>query len=195
MYVMLFDSVSLHVFLNPPAPPRLDLKIKGIKDAEVKLKKNIDSYAQKVESLPRAEAASKRTVLGKMQKDYERLRVSVSAIVNESALVKVVNERGEQETFARTGAVPMSASGLASSSGSGSGSGSGSSSAGGGGGNGTVFTGKASAQAQLQQGQQQQQNLQLLLSGKEVDDAILEERERDIKRVNQDLVLVNEMFK
>ena len=32
------------------------------------------------------------------------------------------------------------------------------------------------------------------LQGAEVDEAIAEERERDIRRINQDLVMVNEMF-
>ena len=33
------------------------------------------------------------------------------------------------------------------------------------------------------------------MSGQEVDDAIMAERERDIKKMNQDLLLVNEMFR
>jgi hypothetical protein len=33
------------------------------------------------------------------------------------------------------------------------------------------------------------------MQGREVDDAIIEERERDIRKINQDLALVNEMFK
>jgi hypothetical protein len=34
-----------------------------------------------------------------------------------------------------------------------------------------------------------------VLQGQEVDDAIMEERDRDIKKMNQDLLLVNEMFR
>lgn len=33
------------------------------------------------------------------------------------------------------------------------------------------------------------------LQGQDVEDAIIEERERDIKKINEDLVLVNEMFR
>jgi hypothetical protein len=33
------------------------------------------------------------------------------------------------------------------------------------------------------------------LQGQDVEDAIIEERERDIKQINQDLILVNEMFR
>lgn len=43
--------------------------------------------------------------------------------------------------------------------------------------------------------EQQQLTLKPLLTGQEVDDAIMEERERDIRKMNQDLKLVNEMFK
>lgn len=46
------------------------------------------------------------------------------------------------------------------------------------------------------QQQQQQQQLQFqALQGQDVDDMILEERERDINQINKDVQLVNEMFK
>lgn len=143
---------------------------------------------QKVEAMPRPEAAPKRTALGKLMKDFDKVKVNIQAILNESSLVKVVNERGEVESFARTGSAV----------------------------NGSVSTPNGSsnnssnkyAPQEEQQGlpapppmnkQQQAQHIQQLklqpiLSGKEVDDAILEERERDIKKMNHDLILVNEMF-
>lgn len=34
-----------------------------------------------------------------------------------------------------------------------------------------------------------------ILQGKDVDEAIQRERERDLRKINQDLVMVNEMFK
>lgn len=47
-----------------------------------------------------------------------------------------------------------------------------------------------------QQPQPAQQQLQFqALKGQDVDEMILEERDRDIKRINGDIVLVNEMFK
>lgn len=140
-------------------------------------------------------------------KDFDKVKVHIQAILNESALVKVVNERGEVESFARTSSVAASLPGGGT---GGSGSTGGVSS-----GTGAVTWGSARTgfvdpnnqtssmnapppaplskqeQAQLQQ----QLKLKPLLQGKEVDDAILEERERDIKKMNQDLVLVNEMFK
>ena len=36
---------------------------------------------------------------------------------------------------------------------------------------------------------------QQAIVGKDVDEAIMEERERDIRKMNQDLLLVNEMFR
>jgi len=50
-----------------------------------------------------------------------------------------------------------------------------------------------SASPSSQRKQQQQQ--QLMLQGEDVDMAIIEERERDIKKINHDLVMVNEMFR
>lgn len=48
---------------------------------------------------------------------------------------------------------------------------------------------------QYQQYQQQQQQQQIMHELVDVDDAIIEERERDIKKINQELLLVNEMFR
>jgi hypothetical protein len=46
------------------------------------------------------------------------------------------------------------------------------------------------------QGRQQQQQHQMIqLQGQDVEDMIIEEREKDIQKINHDLVLVNEMFR
>lgn len=44
-------------------------------------------------------------------------------------------------------------------------------------------------------GSQQQQHHILQLQGQDVEDMIIEERAKDIQKINQDLVLVNEMFR
>lgn len=49
--------------------------------------------------------------------------------------------------------------------------------------------------SQFQQQQKQQQQQQFMHELIDVDDAIIEERERDIKKINQELLLVNEMFR
>jgi hypothetical protein len=158
-----------------------------------------------LENMLRTEAAPRRTALGKLSKDYDRVKVNIQAIVNQSSLIKVVNERGEVETFARTSSSIVAKPNPA--------------------GNGTVFSMASSSsssrgqQQQYQQQQdandsnnssgnsgtgpaltpqQQQQRLMQItpvLQGQEVDDAIMEERDRDIKKMNQDLLLVNEMFR
>ncbi len=127
-------------------------------------------------------------------KDFEKVKVNIQAILNESSLVKVVNERGEIESFARTGSAVNSSASTPT------GSSSGRNTTGGGAqGWGSAADEQSSLPAPPMNKQQQAQHiqqlkLQPLLQGKEVDDAILEERERDIKKMNHDLVLVNEMF-
>jgi hypothetical protein len=159
-----------------------------------------------LENMLRTEAAPRRTALGKLSKDYDRVKVNIQAIVNQSSLIKVVNERGEVETFARTSSSIVAKPNPT--------------------GNGTVFSmasSSSSSRGQLQQQYQQQQDandsnissgnsgtgpaltqqqqqqrlMQItpVLQGQEVDDAIMEERDRDIKKMNQDLLLVNEMFR
>jgi len=151
-------------------------------------------------------------------KDFDKVKVNVQVILNESSLLKVVNERGEVESFARTGSAPTSASSSQKSvTGSAVGNtmgvsvgGSGVvSSANGGFANGnqanSTFANRNPAAfadepppvpmtRQQQKEHLQQLKLQPLLQGQEVDDAILEEREREIKKMHHDLVLVNEMF-
>jgi hypothetical protein len=47
----------------------------------------------------------------------------------------------------------------------------------------------------LSYGASQPPRLVQAMQGKEVDDAIQAERERDIKKINEDLILVKEMFR
>lgn len=162
----------------------------------------MDIEYQKIEALPRPEAAPKRTALGKLMKDFDKVKVHIQAILNEAALVKVVNERGEVESFARTSSLATSLP-----IGGGGGNAVTSSATWGNGRTGFVDPGNRTSSSnasapppppmtrQEQQQHLQQLRLQPLMQGQEVDDAILEERERDIKKMNQDLVLVNEMFK
>jgi hypothetical protein len=156
----------------------------------------MDAEYQKVDALPRPEAASKRTTLGKLMKDFDKVKVHIQAILNEASLVKIVNERGEVESFARTSSV-VTSSGAPTPPAAGSAGGAAPSWGRGG----ASFADQneepprppMSKQEQAQH--IQQLKLKPLLQGQEVDDAILEERERDIKKMNHDLVLVNEMFK
>jgi hypothetical protein len=163
----------------------------------VYLAKQMDDEYQKVDALPRPEAAPKRTTLGKLMKDFDKVKVNIQAILNEASLVKIVNERGEVESFARTSsAATSSASAPATAGGT---SGSSGTPSWGRGGTGFVDQNAEPPRPPMSKQEQaqhiQQLKLKPLLQGQEVDDAILEERERDIKKMNHDLVLVNEMFK
>lgn len=154
----------------------------------------LDALATKIDSLPRSEASSKRATLSKLQKDYDKVVVNIQAILNESTLIKVVNERGEWETAspprvgtrlasgAPSGVITSKGSSIQSSTQPTSSSTS-------------TYDSSTSSGIAAKDNQKQQIVLRPLLTGKEVDDAILEERERDIRKMNHDLQLVNEMFK
>ena len=55
----------------------LDTQIKGLKEIEQKIKKELDRELNELENLPRSEVASRRAALGKLQKDFERIKVSI----------------------------------------------------------------------------------------------------------------------
>eukprot|EP01038_Epipyxis_sp_PR26KG_P012875 gene12875-17253_t len=159
--------------VGPSEKSELDSQIREIRDIESKLKNQLDHQLQQLETLPRTESAAKRAQLGKLQKDFERLKVSVQSLLSESQLIKVSLDIPESDTFARTG--DTSSKNRANSN---------DNFVGGGVGRGGGFM-------------QDQQLMQLkpVMQGHEVDEAIMEERERDIKKMNQDLMMVNEMFK
>ena len=136
----------------------------------------MDAELKSLEILPRTEIASKRLALAKLQKDFERIQTLIQTLGSESALIKV----------------DPSASSSAGSRGGSS---------------------KGGAGAQYQQqseygggridldlpvgGGGHKEVAQQLIAVNEVDidTLIVEERERDIKRLTTDIRLVNEMFK
>lgn len=107
--------------------------------------------------------------MGKLLKDFERVRALVQTQINEVGLIKVSAAAGD---------------------------------GGGGGGNLGVFrTGRGPDDFNLGDGASGGEGskpavpkLIQTLQGQDVDDLILEERERDIRKMNQDLQLVHEMF-
>lgn len=100
--------------------------------------------------------AQKRIALGKLSKDFDRLKSTLSAITNECGAIRV-------STVSETNG---------------------------------VFRSGADIDAVSHERQNANQ-LQLIqtLQGKDVDEAIQRERERDLRKINQDLAMVNEMFK
>jgi len=168
--------------VGPSEKNDLDMQIRGLRDLENKLKNQLDNLGRQMESsAPKSsETVQKRIALGKLQKDFERVKVGLHAITTESALIKVTTEVGV----------------------SGSGSSSGSSSSSGNGGTGVFHTGgrfsRTEDVAQYNNSNTQGREGPILIQhmvGAEVDAAIMEERERDIRKINKDLALVNEMFK
>lgn len=163
--------------VGPSEKNDLDMQIRGLRDLESKLKSQLDSLARQMESSPKSpEIAQKRIALSKLQKDFERVKVGMQAITSESALIKVTpvaNSNGE-------GAGGMG-----------------------------IFTGGRFSRTEdiehstnnngnQSNGSSNDREGPILIQhmvGAEVDAAIMEERERDIRKINKDLALVNEMFK
>ena len=98
------------------------------------------------------------STIGKLQKDFDRLKVNLQSLISESALIKITTN---DNTFKNTKTDDVLIEELNN--------------------NRTVF--------------QPQFIIHNTMTGQEVDDAIMAERERDIKKMNQDLLLVNEMFR
>ena len=102
---------------------------------------------------PRAAVAQKRIALGKLSKDFDRLRSTLSAISMECSGIRA--SQNAENSFPRT------------------------------------------VTEDDHNDRQKMHQLQLIqtLQGKDVDEAIQRERERDLRKINQDLAMVNEMFK
>ena len=99
--------------------------------------------------------AQKRIALGKLSKDFDRLKGTLTAISMECAGIHVTQNNEKIDGFQRT------------------------------------FSDEDNNE------RQNMQQLQLIqtLQGQDVDEAIQRERERDLRKINQDLAMVNEMFK
>lgn len=109
---------------------------------------------------------AQKASVGKLVKDFEKVRTIVPSLSSSASLVKVSTETDNgPDTFQRI--IPGESNAGATRSGK------------------DKFSGQ----------QQQQLMVQSVLSGQEIDDAIVAERERDIKKLNQDLAAVNELFK
>ena len=131
--------------------------------------------------------------MGKLLKDFERVKAIVQVQLNEASLIKVTATGGDGWSGGGGG-------GSSSSSSSGGGSGSGGSSVFrmGGGGGGGARGGPQDFSLPTDAGSPPSgavvPKLIQTLQGQDVDELIMEERERDIRKMNQDLQLVHEMF-
>lgn len=113
--------------------------------------------------MPRTDAATLRATLGKLQKDFERIKAQIISISNDVSILRVTKDIDPSGTSSYGG---------------------------------LIITPSSDGQPQQLQPQQQQQVvLKPLMQEQDVDQMIIEERERDIKKLNHDIALVNEMFK
>lgn len=147
--------------VNLMAKKDLDKQIQEIRQFEGQLKNQLDGEMRQLDQLPRTAVAQKRIALGKLMKDFDRVKLTLNAIVGESATIKVAAQTNNSSS---------------SSSGKGSGN--------------NPFDEEESKNLNSRQ-----PRLIQTLQGKEVDEAIVRERERDLRKINRDLQLVNEMFK
>lgn len=112
---------------------------------------------------PRVEIAQKRIALGKLLKDFDRVKSSFSAIALECNTITVTSN-SEYSSNIRTGV-------------------------------GLGQVSEIEGNEYKQQLQQQQHHLIQTLQGNDVDEAITRERERELKKIQQDMIMVNEMFR
>lgn len=140
---------------------------------EQKIKMQLDTEVRQLENLPRNEIASKRASLAKLQKDFDRIKVALPGVISDASLIKV--DRG------------MVGTGSSKSN------------------NGSGFMRVTSSSQKgiptpPGQGGRQQQQLQQMpkvpvLIEQDIDEMIIEERNRDIQKLNSDLIKVNEIFR
>lgn len=170
--------------VGPAEKTDLDVRIRSVRETESRLGNQLDGQLRLLEKMPRTEAAPKRTAVGKLQKDFERIKMNVQALSSEASLIKVSQELAGKESFARVGGGAGSSGGAGRRNTPSSGN---------------IFDERPPLPPEEQQQQQQFQTksglqIQNMLQDREIDEAIMAERERDIKKLNNDIRLVNEMF-
>lgn len=160
--------------VGPAEKAELDNQIRELRETDSRLKNQLDFQMKQLENAPRTpELAQKRIALGKLGKDFDKIKVGLQSIYTESALIQVTQEgagggKGRSGKGGPAGFGDDETRGEETTSGGGRG---------------------------LFQKQVQEPRLIQQMQGQEVDDAIMEERDRDIRKMNQDLHLVNEMMR
>ena len=141
---------------------------------------------QQLDLLPRTEVASKRAALNKLLKDFDRIKVTMNSISTEAASIKVSfdvdnksnidNSKYNSNNLNNKYGVSVSNDNNNKDSLN------------------SVFS-KSQSSSQNQQQRQQQLLMKPVMKEQDIDEMIIEERERDIRKLNQDLAMVNEMFR
>ncbi len=145
----------------------LDAQISDIQALETRIRNQLESQTKQLDQLPRAEIAKSRIALVKLTKDFERVKATADLTISEAAAVKVdLNSKSNAGSSLDQKDTVFQM--------------------------GNQSNSPSKPKAMMKGGELQFENQ---LQGQAVDDLIAEERERDILKMNQDLRLVNEMFK
>ena len=146
----------------------LDNLVREIREVESRLKNQLDFQNKQLENQPRgAEVAQRRIALGKLAKDFDKIKVSIQSISADANLITVDASSGSGALGGR-----IVRNGVSE----------------------TRREEPLSASAGQRQMQMQEPMLQMMV-GEDVDEAIAEERAKEILKMNQDLHLVNEMMR
>lgn len=130
----------------------------------------LDAEMKALEAQARVDIAQKRLALSKLLKDDDRLKMMIQALSSESSSLRVTLDI---ETNSSKNNKDDSLAKLTKN-----------------------IKDEADDRGKGSRQQQQQQHQQMIaIKGEDVDVMILEERERDIRRINEDIALVNEMFR
>lgn len=123
------------------------------------------------------DASVQRAALNKLVKDFELVKGSIDVVGKEAGLIRVSTaEELAKDSFNRTSGPAAAASAASSSTAS--------------------YTATSSASRTTEHGTvMMHQQQQITMNVVEVEDLLIMEREKDIKKLNHDLYLVNDMYK
>jgi hypothetical protein len=152
--------------ISPAEKGMLDMQLREQRDLEQRLRSQLDTQMKLLDSQQRTgEVAQKRLAIVKLQKDFERLKIEFNGILNIYPTLKV--KSNDPAPSKQTGRAIFHSIG---------------------------------GDDEIREPEQSRQSagmgtMKVLAVQQDVDQMLREERERDLKKMNQDLVLVNEMMK
>jgi t-SNARE complex subunit (syntaxin) len=149
----------------------LDTQIRELREMETKIKFQLDTEMRLLDNLPRNEIASRRASIAKLQKDFDRIKVALPGIASDAATIKV-----NRDIVVASSASASSSRFVRMSN------------------NSNEQLPTHPVQQQMQQ-KQQQTHMHPVIIEQDIEEMIIEERNRDILKINQDLQKVNEIFR
>lgn len=154
--------------VNRVQKTELDSQLREAKESMTRLKGQFDFHQRQLDSKLASktpDVAQNRQVLSKLIKDFDVLKNKLKFLTEETVNIKVINSTFEQQQFSD--------------------------------GNDSTRPGEIVINSRLGIDGRSTKGPQLLqtVQDNEIERAILEERDQEIRKINQDLLLVNEMFK